>query len=384
MPRTRTTLRQPMGNPSLPDTGAVIVNLGADFNPMAEPRGITYGSSTPAAMAVRRAEDQRMNNLTLPSAGLPSDAPVTMIDQTRVAAQVVPAGADDGDEEDAFAALQRSEKRAKERSETLARENQQLRTWGQQQATIAATAAQAVTESQLDTVTNALSAATSDKEQAENDFAAAWARGDGLAVAKAQSAIADAVNRINTLRAGEDELKQRAKERPQPAAAPASQNFDIEGYLASNQALLPAEREWLREHPEALASPANRQRMDVAFQDATARGIERGSDEYFDFFDERMGYAGGGARNGGDAVTPAHQQRHVTPSRQMRVAAPASGGTISRSGRNVALQPGQILLTPAQREAAKFSGVSELDYARGLARMVEEKAQGMYGNQPTK
>lgn len=375
-PRRTTHVRQPMGNPSLPDTGNVLVNLGADFDPMAEPRGISYGSSTPMAQAALSRETQRMNGLTLPSAGLPSDAPVTMIDQVRVAPAVQPI--DDGEEEDAFAQLQRTEKAAKDRSAALARENQQLRQWGQQQANIAATAAQAVAESQLDTVSQAIATATADREQAESEYAAAWQRGDGLGVAKAQGAITDAVNRINTLRAGEDELKQQVRQKPQPAAAPAPQSFDIEGYLASNQALLPAEREWLREHPEALGSPVNRQRMDVAFQDATARGIERGSDEYFDFFNERMGFADSGAGYGGDAVQPSRQQRHVTPPRQMRVAAPASGGAVSRSGGRTA-GPGQIMLTPQQREMAKLSGISELEYARGVARLIEQKAQGMYG-----
>jgi hypothetical protein len=41
-------------------------------------------------------------------------------------------------------------------------------------------------------------------------------------------------------------------------------------------------------------------------------------------------------------------------------------------------RPGSITLTPAQKEASRISGLSEVEYARQLIRLREEKAQGNY------
>ena len=52
--------------------------------------------------------------------------------------------------------------------------------------------------------------------------------------------------------------------------------------------------------------------------------------------------------------------------------APGSSGN-SNSGR--------ITLTLAQKEAAKTAGITEVEYAKGVQRLAQEKANGNYGGQ---
>jgi hypothetical protein len=43
--------------------------------------------------------------------------------------------------------------------------------------------------------------------------------------------------------------------------------------------------------------------------------------------------------------------------------------------------PGRVRMTPAMKEAARISGLTDLEYAANVLRLREEKAQGNYGGQ---
>lgn len=376
-------------NPSLPDTGEVTVNLGS-FDPAAasdKPAVTVYGSSTPQAQAFHAAEAakngvvpplQRQPSLTAGSGDPPPEERSPHIPYV-----------DDFENGDGSEALRRTEDRAKKRLEERLQRSEKavadaLR-WGQQQAATAAAATHAVTESQLDTVASALAGAEREADAAEAEMISAKQRGDVAAEVKAQRALMQAEQRIATLRAGKDELEVVAKQRPTPAAPPVVLNSNVEAILAQLPNLIDAEREWIRRNPESITDPNNQQAMQVAFRDAQKRGLQRGTPEYFAFFEDRLGIEPDDGGDGGDY----EEEPPVRQTRQPRASAPAQrrvSAPVSPSGgaRGPALRPGQIRLTEQQREAARISGVDEETYARGVARLAYEKSQGMYGSQPTK
>lgn len=398
-------LRPPRAhNPNLPDTASVKVDLGPNFDPMAEPPRIAYGSSTPHAQAYKAAEEER----TRLAAGLPSNGAAPDV-STRTVAAPAPvrvsdlspteyetgdgerrsssvAYVDEFDEElDGEAAMRAADKRAKDRIRNVEQTNEQLLKWGQEQARNAAQALGAVTQSQLDTVSSALAAAEAEAEAAEQQLVEAKSRGDVAAEVRAQRAMMKAEQRIGTLQAGKDELEQQVRQKPQPAAPPVM-GGNVEAILSQWTGLMPEEKDWIRAHPEVVESQANVEKLRTAFTFAQQRGMQRGGREYFGLFNEHFGFDD--ARNGNGAGDFRELEEEPAPVRQprqqqRRVSAPVSGnGAGSRDGRN--LRPNQVILTPQQREMARLAGVSEADYARGVVRLQEEQRRGMYGYGPQK
>jgi hypothetical protein len=198
-----------------------------------------------------------------------------------------------------------SEARAQERARA-AKQAAQFQEQRRQDAAVVGAAQAYAAELETDVISNALAATEGEMEIAQQAYADAWHRGDGLGVAEASDLMNDARNRINTLRAGLDELQppeptpapqrvsegvvrhpneQRAQQ-GQPTAPPRN----VDEAISLMPGLLNSERQWLRDHPDAVTDPLNLQRLDVAFQDAQARGIKRGSEEYFQHFEDRLGY----------------------------------------------------------------------------------------------
>lgn len=344
MPRLR-----PPREPQATSDGGVIVTPAPDV-----PEPVAYGSSavniaaTSSAILVRQPEVSR----------IPDSAP-------------------SDDYEDPRAALREAEERARKRVQELESANAQVLQWGQQQAREAHEARIREVEGNYDTINSALQAAEAEVEAAQQAYAEAWKTGDGLGVAKAQTALNDATYRKNTLQAGKDELETTRRRPPPPPPAPPIATQNVELILQRMPNLSAEERDWIRQHPDSVTDQNNAQLMRAAYLESEKKGIKRGSAEYFALFADRLGYAradagGNGGRDGG-RITESDDMDEPEPPR--RVAAPVSRG----NGRNSdGLRPGEIFLTQAQREAARASGITEQEYARQLLRLRELKQQGYY------
>jgi hypothetical protein len=338
--RREPQIRQPQGNPNLPDTGSVMVDLSR-----VEPERpqLVYGSS---AYSIPAGQAGRLNG-SIPLDTRPVEpepppvVPVTAVD------------ADEG-EEDPSLSLRKTRERVKTRREqSLEAANQQLQQWGTQQAHLAAVAAQQVNQSNLDTVSSALAQAEAEASAAEQAHADAWAKGDGLGVAKAIRAINDAQYRINTLRAGRDELETTVKTPPRPAAPPqgaADQNVEL--ILSQMRDLRDDERDWIRQHPDAI-SQANQNRLRVAFDDSQRKGLKRGSPQYFAFLEDRLDYADEPDVDV-DPYTEQYEEEPLPEPRRPQRAVPARepmrrvSAPVSRAGMGQgALPPGKIILNEA-------------------------------------
>jgi hypothetical protein len=173
-----------------------------------------------------------------------------------------------------------------------------------------------------------------------------------MGVAKAQRAIADVVQRKQILQSGYDEI------------VPQAQQATFEETLRGMPALREDERAWLRNHPDSLYQ--NQHRLRVAFEDSQRKGLERGTEEYFEFLENRV-YGNSDSDDAPDNWAPRRQ----------------SNGNGSGNGRDTEpkLRKSQVLLTPAQQEHAKAAGVSLEEYAKQVQNLKAAKLQGMYGSQ---
>ena len=357
MPKARPIqqIKQPQGNPNLPDTGEVVIDL-TKAGP--EPPNLIYGSSAYSVPTNRI--DPRSIPIDYQPDRRNAEPVVTM-------AQPEP---EENEEEDALTALKTAEKRAKERVRQLETSNQELQGWATRQAQEAAVAKHQVNQSNLDTVSSALAQAEGEAAAAEQAYADAWAKGDGLGVARANRAMNDAQYRINTLRAGKDELETVVRTPPQVQGPPQNAvDANVEIVLSRMTNLMPEEKDWIRAHPDSIANH-NVTRLRVAYDDSQRRGLKRGSPEYFNFLADRLDYDDAGPA---PKEEPVVDEPAYTPAR--RVSAP-----VSRSNGVGSLPEGKIRLTEAQRQAAKYSGISEVDYARGVQRLIADKKTGLYPN----
>lgn len=217
-----------------------------------------------------------------------------------------------------------------------------------------------------ETLVSAIAAAQSEVESAKQAYVTARQANDFAAEADAQDRLATARSRLVSLEAGKDELERRIKEQPQQRQhqVPLPSPSGIEQALSSMPGLIDSEREYLRRHPDAIMDPANQRRLEVAWLDAQKQGIERGSKAYYAFFDSRLGYQ--------SKQQP--REEEVERDRDTDQNEPMPAAPVSRS------VPGQtresdtrIVLTPQQREAARWAGVNEFEYAKGLMKLRQAK-----------
>ena len=159
----------------------------------------------------------------------------------------------------------------------------------------------------------------------------------------------------------------------------------IEEQLAQMPQLLDSERQWARKHPDLFSDPNQLKILEGAYLKWQRSGQPRGSPEYFRYFDQELGYnQEQPAAVEYDDHSPAPQQEQ--PSMQQRPPAvqqqrPIAAAPVSRVPvgveRRETYNSGQVTLSPAEREAARFSKITEKEYARNKARLIEEKRRGL-------
>lgn len=214
-----------------------------------------------------------------------------------------------------------------------------------------------------ETLVSSIAASQSEVESAKQAYVAARQANDFAAEAEAQDRLATARSRLVTLEAGKDELERRIQQQPrvrQQAPMPPSP-APVEQILQSMPGLIDSEREYLRRHPDAVLDASNQPRLQAAYLDAQRMGIARGTDEYFQFFDDRLGYQ--------------RREKNMAEERDESAGPPVSA-PVSRSVPGGSRESDtRIVLTPAQREAAKWAGIDEFEYAKGLLKLRQAKRE---------
>lgn len=272
-------------------------------------------------------------------------------------------------------------------------------------------AQQTVAQSQVDketsdyySVTNALAAKTGEMSQAEADYANAFAAGDTAQVTQINRRMITLEREIAALSEGKQDFenkfeqrKRQPQQRPQPqfqsgaGTGSLQQGPNIEQVLATMPNLLESEKNWARRHPDVVYDGGQFKQLEAAFLASEKRGLERGSPEYFRFFNERLGYDDddeGGYDDSSPVQAPVRagtgSQMTQQPMTQPQRHGPVTAAPVSRvapgpsTRRTSGDSDSQVTLNQQQREAAKFSRLDEKSYARNVARLNDLKRRGYY------
>lgn len=206
-------------------------------------------------------------------------------------------------------------------------------------------------QAQYESIITAHESVTSRMTALETEMADAMERGDFKASAKAQAEMTRLSPRLAQLEDGKAEME-AARKAPTPTPQPrveTQQPVDpVERYASQ---LAPEAAVWVRAHPQYVTDKANNNRLLSAHYAAVAEGKVLNSADYFRHIEGTLGLA-----------EPESQGRVANaPVRERTMAAPVSRTTVGAPR-----SPREVTLTPAQREAAAISGISEIEYAKQL------------------
>ena len=232
-------------------------------------------------------------------------------------------------------------------------------------------------DAEYQAILNAIGAAEGEAESAQELIARASEASDPKSVAEASRKLARAESRLAQLEDGKAALEAQKtreaaqakeyRERQRSQQQPPPQQQSPEQFIDQMPSLLPSQRDWLKAHTETITNTNKNLRLQGAHAEAVDLGLQAGSQKYFDHLEMRLGYKQPPREEGEeDMEDESSQIVSAPPSRQ--ATSPASGRTTST----------KITLEPEQREIARLSGISEIDYARGLQKLRDRKANGEY------
>ena len=137
-----------------------------------------------------------------------------------------------------------------------------------------------VADSDLDSVTNAISMVEMQREKVKRQLKDAMEAGDFDGTVKAQEDLSEAITKLNALKEGKNYIEQRKSE---PV------NVDPqEAYIGK---FTQRSQEYLRQHRELVTNENKNKRMISAHYEAEAEGHKPDSEAYFQFLDNKLGYA---------------------------------------------------------------------------------------------
>ena len=137
-----------------------------------------------------------------------------------------------------------------------------------------------VADSDLDSVTNAISMVEMHREKVKRQLKDAMEAGDFDGTVKAQEDLSEAITKLNALKEGKNYIEQRKSE---PV------NVDPqEAYIGK---FTQRSQEYLRQHRELVTNENKNKRMISAHYEAEAEGHKPDSESYFQFLDNKLGYA---------------------------------------------------------------------------------------------
>ena len=229
-------------------------------------------------------------------------------------------------------------------------------------------------QAEYEAVLTAIGTAEAEGDAAARDLEHAVAESDTKGMVDAQRRMSRAESRKAQLEDGKAQMEAAAaiaKERAK--AAPEQERPTLEGYIESMTNLMPSQKTWLKSHPELLTDQRKNTRLGAAHFDAEDKGLVAGTDSYFQFLEERLGYR--------EAQKPVvndedEDDEPVQHRRQPLVSAPVSRDTVSTTSGKPSSS--KITLSPEQREAARIAGVDEITYARNLQKLNQARANGSY------
>jgi hypothetical protein len=226
-------------------------------------------------------------------------------------------------------------------------------------------------QAERDAMVGNFNAAEKEVELASRDLTAAQIRNDPQGITEANERLARATYQKENLEGGiqafdeqHPALERGTYQYSQPQQQQ-PQRYTTADVINSMTNLSARERQWLMQHQELVATPAGQSRLQTAYWDTEEKGIQRDSDEYFDFFNERFGfpqtsYSAAQTNTGQNYVVGGQrvQQRYQQPTKSYTPETP------------------KVNLT--EREAAKIAGVDMATYKANQKKLQDLKKLGFY------
>lgn len=217
-------------------------------------------------------------------------------------------------------------------------------------------------DSQLTAFVNAIASFERDGEMMERDYASLLENGNYAQAAKIQRQMAQNEAKLAQLHNGKSALEEKLQyeqyyqqqQRQQPQQQqPQYQQTQQDPIETKLSTLSPMSASWVRSHIEVLKDPQKNAAMTSAHYSAMSKGIAVDTPEYFAHLDANMGY---------------NQQRPTSNTRTPTTAAPVSRSSVNfRSNGSVS-----VMLTPQQQQMAADLGMTDEEYAEGLAYYVNK------------
>jgi hypothetical protein len=143
--------------------------------------------------------------------------------------------------------------------------------------------------------------------------------------------------------------------------------------IIASSGLPESAKTWLRGHPEYVTDPVKNAQVQKMHVIAEYQAGEAFSPAYYARMDALLGEAQ--PSNGKQPSAPTAPRKAAPPRMAVPVSAPPTREPPSMAtGRP---QGGPVRLTAAQREAARFAGISDEEYGAQLRKMEQMKAAGM-------
>lgn len=240
------------------------------------------------------------------------------------------------------------------------------------------TSKEAASQAEYDSVVNALGAAQAEAEAAQAAYMQAELDGDIKAKGDAQRRISRAEAQTVALEGGKISLEQRQEEakarRAEEDAKPKSQpNPKYDDALAR---LPPRAQTWIRAHPEFFNDAGKNAKIQAVHNYMlTVDGIQEFSDKYYDELEIRLGLKQAQNKSRTDDMDDeddeeSDREAALSSAPVVRDPPPARGGERESNTR--------VTLSPAQRQAAKDAGITEVEYAQNLLKLRALKKEGHY------
>src|SRR3990167_7626420 len=208
------------------------------------------------------------------------------------------------------------------------------------------------TESNL--IANSIDGARLELAAAKGAVKAAFEAGDAGAMADAQEKVGLATADLREFERAAEALKAK-KDTPAPKKVQS-----IDEAIDGNPQLLPVEKTWMKEHPEVVLDGLRNQELGVAYSRAISAGHQRGTEAYFGFIDEFMGFK---------KAEPVIEVEE--PEERTIVAAPVSRDRAQTINGKPSVN--RVPLSPVERELASSLGVTDKEYAAEKLRMQADK-----------
>lgn len=267
--------------------------------------------------------------------------------------------------------LRKAEQVQKDRNAQLVQEREQAITRANEREAEVHRLKKTNAETEIESISNAIVAATAEAEAAQGDLEKAFELGDYKGQAAATRRISKANTDLAGLEQGKISMELSAKEAAEVKLTPQKQDP-----LA---ALPPLVRGWLNDHPDYLTNIEKNSRIQYLHHVVVREGHAFDSPEYLVAMEEHLGLRNKPRTKGEQMVDEYEESEQQPRTRSSMVSAPVSRDPPANSQGE---RPGQVRLSVAQKEAAKIAGISEKEYAENVLKLRAEKLNGNYGGAP--